>query len=265
MNRGAGVRKGARPFLILLLAVPLRAAPLDKDPEWLRLLHVKEGRSDAKPGPFFLTPDGNIDPRGELEALTKALDAGGEEPARCRFPARVAWLAGKLGRDPAPLLVPCAKFAAWRDLLAADGVALVFASAYMNNPSSMFGHTFLRLERRGPDRLLDNSLNFAAETAETSGVAFAYRGLMGLYPGKYTAMPYYMKVQEYGGIENRDLWEYRLDLSSAEVARLAAHAWELGFAEFPYYFLSKNCSYQLMPALEAAAPRLTLFGEPPIV
>ncbi|TBR16865.1 DUF4105 domain-containing protein [bacterium] len=275
MNRGAGVRKGARPFLFLLLAARVQAAPLWEEPEWRRLLHIKGSVTDARPGPFFLSPDG--EPRAELEALETALrddspdplstaaEPAGPEPRRCRFPARVAWLAERRGLDAAELLKPCRRFAAWRDLLAADGVALVFASAYLNNPSSMFGHTFLRLERRGEDRLLDNSLNFAAETAETSGVAFAFRGLTGLYPGKYTAMPYYLKVQEYGAIENRDLWEYRLNLSSAEVSRLAAHAWELGQAEFPYYFLSKNCSYQLMPALEAAAPRLTLFGTPPIV
>ena len=179
MNRGAGVRKGARPFLLLLLALPLRAAPLWEEADWLRLLHFKGGVSDAKPGPFFLAKEGKTDAKAELEALTAALDDPSPEPPRCRFPARVRWLAGKLGRDAEPLLAPCAKFKAWRDLLAAEGVALVFASAYMNNPSSMFGHTFLRLERAGPDRLLDNSLNFAAETGETSGVLFAVRGLGG--------------------------------------------------------------------------------------
>lgn len=275
MNQGAGVRKGARLFLFLLLAVPARAGELWLDHEWLRLLHVKDGATDARPGAFFLSRKG--DPREEFEALMAVLEDDSPdplpskaefakpEPTRCRFPARAVWLAGRLGLDPAKVLAPCRRFSAWRDLLAADGVALVFASAYMNNPSSMFGHTFLRLERAGPDRLLDNSLNFAAETSETSGVAFAIRGLTGLYAGKYTAMPYYLKVHEYGSIENRDLWEYRLNLSNAEVARLAAHAWELGQAEFSYYFLSRNCSYQLMPALEAAAPRLNLFGTPSIV
>jgi hypothetical protein len=277
MTLGAGVRKGARLFFFLVFAAPA-GANLWEDPQWLRLLHYKGGVSDALPGPFFLSTDGGRDPRAELEALTAALgddtpdplptkaEPAGPEPLRCRFPARTAWLAGRLGRDAGALLAPCRRFAAWRDLLAADGVALVFASAYLNNPSSMFGHTFLRLERRGPDRLLDNSLNFAAETGDQSGFLFAFKGLFGLYPGKYTAMPYYMKVQEYGAIENRDLWEYRLELSPEETARLAAHAWELGQAEFRYYFFSKNCSYQLMPALEAAAPRRTLFpGSPPIV
>ncbi|MBI2362151.1 MAG: DUF4105 domain-containing protein, partial [Elusimicrobia bacterium] len=154
-------------------------------------------------------------------------------------------------------------------LMYAGGVSLIFASAYLNNPSSMFGHTFLRMERsavKDDARLLDHTLNFSAETDETSGVLFAFRGLFGLYPGKYSAAPYYYKVQEYGNIEFRDLWEYRLALSSGEVAALVAHSWEMGRAVFPYYFLSKNCSYQLMPALEAAVPRLELMpGSPPVV
>jgi hypothetical protein len=67
-----------------------------------------------------------------------------------------------------------------------------------------------------------------------------------------------MKVVEYNGIENRDLWEYELNVSSTDVERLAAHAWEIGQITMPYYFFSKNCSYQLLPLLEAVAPRLSL-------
>lgn len=282
MNREAGVRTGARLFLLLLLAAPAGAAGLAEEPAWRALLHIRPqgffGReaSDAEPGPFFLTPRG--EPRAELEALTAALDddapdplpsrsePAGPEPVRCRYPARVEWLAGRLGRDAAALLAPCRRYKAWRDLLAPRGLALVFAAAYMNNPSSMFGHTFLRVEREGSDRLLDNSVNFAAETDEQSGFLFAFKGLTGLYPGKYSAMPYFMKVQEYGAIENRDLWEYRLQTTPEELERLAAHVWELGPAVFPYYFFSKNCSYQLMPALEAVSPRMAVFpGSPAIV
>ncbi|MBI3300171.1 MAG: DUF4105 domain-containing protein [Elusimicrobia bacterium] len=271
---GAGVLRGARPALVLALLLASRAAagPLWEDPAWLRLLHFKDGAGEARPGPFYLAPAGRTDPRAELEALRAALDApppSDGEPAYCRFPARTAWLAARDGRDAAALLAPCRRFADWAKLMDAENVTLVFASAYLNNPSSMFGHTFLRMERRGigdGERLLDNTLNFAAETAETSGVLFAFRGLTGLYPGKYSASPFYMKAQEYGNIEFRDLWEYRLALSPAEVERLVAHAWEMGEADFPYFFFSKNCSYQLMPALEAAAPRLTLMpGSPPLV
>ncbi len=217
---------------------------------------------------------GRRDPRAELEAEVAALFApepgGGVQHPRCRFPARAAWLEERLGLDPARLPpADCSKYEAWRSLMDAGSVSLIFASAYMDNPSSMFGHTFLRMERSAPGedrRLLDNTLNYAAFTGDDGGVTFALKGLLGLYPGTYTVMPYYMKIQEYNNIDNRDLWEYQLALSTAEVDRLAAHAWEMGPAEFPYYFFSKNCSYQLMPVLEAAAPRPSLMpGSPPIV
>jgi hypothetical protein len=293
VNGGAGGPRIARPLLFLLLlaaASIARAAPAAEEslakaralklweaPEWLRLGHWRPVRgkpvSDAVKG-FFLSPSGRTDPRDELEAEVLGLFA--EEPGagvqhpRCRFPARAAWLEERLALDAKDLPpADCSKYESWRKLMDASSVTLIFASAYLSNPSSMFGHTFLRLGRSGtgPDQVLrDNTLNFAATTGDDGGVLFAVKGLLGLYPGEYTVMPYYMKIQEYNNIDNRDLWEYSLALSSAEVERLAAHAWEMGQAQFPYYFFSKNCSYQLMPALDAAAPRLNLMpGSPAIV
>lgn len=295
MTGGTGGRFFARPafFLALLLALPARAEgpaeaalakarelKLASSPEWLRLGHWKPGRfgrgvvSDARSKGFFLSPAGMTNPEAELEAMIAGLydPAPGPDPqpARCRFPARSAWLTGRLGIDSETLpAADCAKYEDWKRLMDPASVSLIFASAYLNNPASMFGHTFLRLERGksgSRDRLLDNTLNFAAETGKDGGAMFAVKGLMGLYPGEYTVAPYYMKVQEYNNIESRDLWEYRLALTAEEVERLAMHAWEMGDAIFPYYFLSKNCSYQLMPALEAAIPSRTLMpGSPAIV
>ena len=293
MKRGTGGLRIARPLLIFLaLLAPAfaaaapgadealskaRAARLWEEPQWLRLGHWKRSRwlgeweSDARGG-FFLSAAGPRDPRAELEADVAGLFDGGTastEAPRCRFPARSAWLEEKLGLEPSSLPpADCSKYENWRRLLDLRSASMIFASAYLDNPSSMFGHTFLRLERRATegDPLRENTLNFAADTGGDGGVLFAVKGLLGLYPGKYTVMPYYMKIAEYNGMENRDLWEYSLNLSTAEADRLAAHAWEMGHAEFPYYFFSKNCSYQLMPALEAAAPRLNLMpGSPPIV
>lgn len=286
MNRGAGGPGIARPLLFLLLALPAgaaapaevraraEAAALWDDAVWRRLLHYKPAlggalKGDATEG-LYLSPRGRVDPRAELLASVDALfdpvvDAEGETAA-CRLPARSAWLRERLGLGPGPA---CPRFEEWRRLLDARSVTLVFASSYINNPSSMFGHTFLRLERAGvgeEERLRDNTLNFAGETGDDNGVFFAVKGLLGFYPGRYTAVPYFLKAAEYGHIESRDLWEYRLALEPEEVRRLAEHAWEVGRSTFPYYFLSKNCSYQLMPFLEAAAPRLELFpGSPPIV
>ena len=81
-------------------------------------------------------------------------------------------------------------------------------------------------------------------------------------------MPYYVKVQEYSNMESRDLWEYELTLSAAQVSRLVMHAWETRATHFDYYFFSRNCSYQLLALLEAADPdlhlieRLRAIGDP---
>lgn len=289
MTWGAGGPRIARPlFLCLALlaaAVPARAGreealararelELWKAPEWTRFLHYKAvwggPRGDATEG-LYLSPEGRRDPRAELEASVAAFfdraPAPDGDDRLCGFPARRAWLKARLGAalDGAPPL-SCPVHEQWKALLALKSATLVFSSAYMSNPSSMFGHTFLRLGRGQDDPLRDNTLNFAADTGGDGGVAFALKGLAGLYPGRYTAMPYHMKVMEYAHIESRDLWEYRLNLSPDELERLGEHAWEMGRSTFPYYFFSKNCSYQLMPALEAAAPRLTLMpGSPAIV
>ncbi|HBB68233.1 MAG TPA: hypothetical protein DCZ93_13255 [Elusimicrobia bacterium] len=59
-------------------------------------------------------------------------------------------------------------------------------------------------------------------------------------------------------MENRDLWEFPLNLTTEEIDRLLRHGWELGKAAFPYKFFSRNCSWQLMPLLDIVKPGLDL-------
>jgi hypothetical protein len=123
----------------------------------------------------------------------------------------------------------------------------------------MYGHTFLRLGRKnyGSDEpLLDYTANFAAQTNTKNGLLFAIKGLAGGYPGAFSTHPYYIKVQQYNNLESRDLWEYKLNFTQEEIDRLLNHLWELGPTWMSYYFLNKNCSYQLLPVLEVARPSL---------
>ena len=55
----------------------------------------------------------------------------------------------------------------------------------MNNPSSMFGHTLLRIDcrhRRTPI-CSRTAVNFSADTGGDGGVAFAFKGILGYYDG----------------------------------------------------------------------------------
>jgi hypothetical protein len=216
---------------------------------------------------FFNAADGKDDPRAELEATLRSFfsalpDGADQQHPQCRFPARYAWLAAELGFEASRLPRPeCRRYREWRAALDAKQLTLVFASAYLDNPGSMYGHTLLRIDAANQDertRILAYTLSFAADTNETNGLVFAMKGLFGGYAGVYSMLPYYVKVREYGDLENRDLWEYELDFSAEEIERVLRHAWEILPAYYEYYFFDENCSYHLLGLLQVARPDLEL-------
>lgn len=183
----------------------------------------------------------------------------------CDYPARYAYL-----REQYPERVPdapsCPALSDWLTGIDAEQATLIFASDYLNNPSSMFGHTLLRIDAKSHSddvRLLSYAINYSAQTNTTNGLEFAWKGLTGGYPGAFSLLPYYEKVKEYNDWESRDLWEYELALTSAEVHRLLLTYWEWQEQPRPYYFLSSNCSYELLGLLEMARPGLDLQSQFP--
>ena len=265
----------ADPAYLDELVARSRELRLSERREWNRLVHYApnlitpgvHGLADARR--FYLAPDGKTDPRNELEATLAAFFSDVQETDKvqnpqCAFIARYHWLDTQLRFDPARLgKQTCRRFEEWRRTLNPQGLTLIFPAASLNNPSSMYGHTLLRVDAKDQDektRLLAYAINYAANTDETNGVAFAINGLFGGYPGTFSMMPYYLKVREYSDMENRDVWEYQLDLSPDAIDRVLMHVWELGPVYFDYYFFDENCSYYLLELLEAARPDLNLTG-----
>ncbi len=242
---------------------------------WRTLVHyrvhpvTRVDRSLADDSDFFLSPQGVRDPAQELDATlaaffdTDTLHALGQ-PAACRFIARYQWLHEKLHFDASIMPTPdCPRYRQWRAGIQADKVTLIFPSAYLNSPASMYGHTFVRLDPRPEpgqtsSPLLSYAVNYAANGDENEGLAYALKGLTGLYAGQFTNAPYYLRIREYNDLENRDIWEYELTLTPQEIDRLLAHTWELGPTRFDYYFFDENCSYHLLSLLDAARPELGL-------
>ena len=181
-------------------------------------------------------------------------------PARCRFPARYEWLKETLPIDTSRLPTPsCPELDNVLFQVNPRSVAMIFASAHMNAPASMFGHTFLRMDSAYESPLLSYAVNYAATiNRKDGGIAYAFKGLFGYYPGYYSILPYYEKVREYGSMEQRDLWEYSLNLTEREVRRMSLHVLEMRDIYSDYYFLDENCSYDLLFLLEAARPSAKL-------
>lgn len=243
---------------------------LAKKSYWLQLGHYRsailtEWKSEVDSEIFFLAKSGKTDPYAELLATVNNFNATGlteieANKLRCDFPARYTWLKSKIANNWPEL--NCTELNQWKEVMNPAGITLVFPTAFMNSPSSMFGHTLLRVDAKDQNRhreLVAFAINFAAQPdPEDNAAAYALKGLIGQYPGNFTVMPYYRKVREYNDIESRDIWEYKLNFTEEEVELILLHLWELQRATFDYYFIDENCSYQLLSLLQLANEELDL-------
>ena len=262
-----------------------RALQLDlaNSVEWRRLVHYYPSsrsktliESHVDDERFFLASDGKTNPRAELLATIEQLLSTDFAPSsktdslspHCRFVARTLWLREKLDLSYAPVPPQCIAFHDWLKRVKPHTITLIFPASFLNSPSSMFGHTLLRIDPENIDSdsdWLSWSLNFAADVGDDAVTAgYAFKGIAGAYDGKFHSVPYFQKLQEYGAIENRDIWEYKLDLTPQEVERLVMHAWELNDISFDYYFFRQNCSFRLLELIEWARPSLALTDQFPM-
>lgn len=233
---------------------------LDQDITWQRLMNAnKNQKSEVTYAGYFLSENGKNNLKEELKADISALfiPTQDNQSIRCKFPARSQWLIQQLGIQENELpQVKCSEFENWIGQIKPYKATLIYATDFMGNPSSMFGHTLLRLDPKDQQQLnlVSYAVNYAATVAGNDNWSYAWKGLTGQYPGEYSLMPYYRKVKEYGDFESRDLWEYELNLSPEETRFLVSHIWEMQHVSFPYYFVSDNCAYRLLGLVDLVKP-----------
>jgi len=244
-----------------------------KDIEWLNLLHYQGGPeltdflSQVDDPVFFNAKDGKTNPKNELKETLISLYATSnlnqDEHAQCRNIARFNWLKSKYPNSfkNTPHIV-CKQYNKWRREVPEEKVSLIFPAYHLNSPSSMFGHTLLRIdpaENEQGSTWLSTAVNFGANIQNSdNSIFFAVKGLAGGYSGTFIVAPYYEKIKEYNRHENRDIWEFPLNLTPAETKRIVLHLWELKNIKFDYYFFDENCSYRLLELLQVARPELKL-------
>lgn len=255
--------------LLLWPAAVSAEARVPVDAGWLALGHYRPSRwgdtyvSTIDSENFFLSKQGKTSPEAELLATIELFSNSGNEEQKCLLPARYKYLKKrgfKLAEFP-----KCEELEKFYDDLQPSGVTLLFTDAYMNNPSSLFGHTLMRIDtgRKGT-QLLAHGVNYGAFTAGSeNSVLFAVWGLTGGYFGGFTVKPYYDIINTYNNIENRDIWEFNLNLTPEELDFFVAHLWEIGHTQTRYYFFTQNCSYMLMETLDAVRPELRLADDFP--
>ncbi|XOZ33118.1 DUF4105 domain-containing protein [Halomonadaceae bacterium KBTZ08] len=261
-------------LLLVLATAPLWAQASNEQladhPRWQALLHINQGttwryqgRSYIDDPDFFLHDSGATDPAAELQASIEQLRPAASE-VRCEFPARYRFLSQQLDWPDDGGLSHCNDYQQWREAMPGERVALIFPASYLNSPSSMFGHTLLRIDRGNDEDgvWLSRAINFGATVqGQENSLLYVYRGLFGGYPGYFSNVPYMNKIRDYAHLENRDMWEYQLNLTQSEREWLLAHLWELEDIEFDYLFMDENCSFRLLELISLARPDTGLMAD----
>ena len=251
-----------------------------KSPRWLALgrWHGREGswKGDILGGYFYLDSFGRTDPRRELAATIRdILDsqdlspyAHDTTPVRMhpliKFRARLRFLEESLGIRPEDLPAEDdSRWLRWRDGIRPNHVVLVYASSYMGNPASLFGHALLRFDaddREGSRVVLNYGVAYGA-AMPPGDPWYAVKGLLGLYPGYYSIAPYYLSLQKYEYLESRDLWEYPLLPGQHGGPGPPGACLEEGSCRSRYLFFNGNCSNRLLDLLDAIRPGSHLADE----
>ena len=214
------------------------------DPGWLRLLHFQDSKSIIDDPAFFLAPAGKSDSAAELRATIEAFRYN--PLTQCEFPARSRFLRQQGFHFNS---VPCPHLKSFLKKLDPKSLTLVYPASFFNNPASMFGHTFLRVDSANGLKLTSTAINYGAAALDPVGFIYAFKGLLGYYQGYFTTEPYHQHVKSYIKQENRDIWEFELNFSKADTIYILEHLWELQGHWADYYFLSENCSSMVLELL----------------
>lgn len=264
-----GVNKNALPYGLS----DEQVVQLSEHVLWRRLLMFSDAPKNPKKDSslitddeFFLSKSGKSSPKDELVAMLSAM-ARGDDEAMCRFPARTRWLGDELdalGINVSVSDVKCADFHAWVDDINAMALSLVFAEEHGNNIGSAFAHAFMRIDGRADDEagVHATAMNYTVASDSSDGaLAAAIKPIIGKYQGVMEILPYQVKAHDYLVKDERDLWEYRLNLSDLEVDQIMRHIWEVRDLKRPYYLTHDNCATEIARLVDVVRADEALFSK----
>lgn len=217
---------------------------LSNNPYWLKLLYYENNTSIINDDSFFLSENGKVNPKEELDQTLKSFQK--DNSLICKYPARYKWLNSKLQLDIKKQNCPKLENFLKPDF---SKFSIVFTSPRYDSPGSVFGHTFLKVY----SKTIPYAINYAAKVPENeNSFLYAYRGMTGKYQSGYKILPYSRKDYEYRSEESRDLIEFDLELSDDEKENILLYMFEIKDTRQDYYFLSRNCSSELLKLLDLA-------------
>lgn len=214
---------------------------LSQSPQWKALLHIYNEDYEIKDPHFFLGKSSTSTPKQEFTLLLEALQRN-DTAKICRFPARSLWVQNALELPPFDFSA-CNELIEFKEKAPAESVAFVFASENISQPTSIMGHSFLKIAGKNNKGIqVEHAISFFTEIEDANFFRLAFESIVTGKKGYYTLTPYHDYKVNYIFGEQRSLWEKYLKLTPMSQQLLQFHLFELKGIEFEYFFHSFNCS-----------------------
>ncbi|MBD3585665.1 DUF4105 domain-containing protein [Salinimonas sp. HHU 13199] len=174
----------------------------------------------------------------------------------CHYPARKQFIESFLNLPPGSLSPErCAEYEEFRRSVPTDEAYLVFAAENVTSASSMMGHIMLRFDGRNDENInVQHGVTFFTELNSLNIPLLLYDTLIKGKPGIFQVAPYAPFQQHYRQTEQRNVWEYTLDLNKSDKSLIAGMIWELGQFSPDYFFHTYNCATVTQLLLTLARP-----------
>mgnify|MGYP005988665811 CR=1 FL=1 len=207
---------------------------------WKSLIHSRNGKPSIKDKSFLLSSN-NFSLKNELILNIQSIYTDIEY--KCKFPARYNWLTNKY---PHLRIInnsfQCKNFNEYLTKTNASSLDLIFVSENIKNPSSMMGHIFFKINGFYNRKKRSNAVSFFTEVNHLNIPVLAYESIIKGMPGYFILRPYEKQISSYINNEERNIWEYRLNLSKEQLTLIYYHLWELKDINLTYFFTGFNCA-----------------------
>lgn len=213
--------------------------PLEILKRWSNILYISDNYSPS--GEWF---SGNK--HNSLDEFHHHLK--NSDNLKCLFPMRSTFLFEN-GFINDLDLSQCEELMSFSKSLSFNNISLMLTSELLDSPASSYGHISIVFHNNTTPELDSEVIHFSA-VQKDEGLKSTISGLTGGLYGYFFKDKFHKKYFEYSIKEQRKIHLWKLNLSESEKKYLTLSLFELKKAQFRYYFLGKNCSFQIAKLLE---------------
>ncbi len=212
-----------------------------KHPTWAALLHTIDGLTQIQDPSFVLSKD-NFSLQNELIATIRLLESNSK--ASCQFPARRQFILDTLNITSSTISKPvCKDYLIFKKKAPADYVSLIYATENISQPSSMMGHIMLKISGKNDKGLdVEHGVSYFTELNSFNVPVIIWESLVTGKNGYFQLSPFQEALNHYLNVEQRNVWEYKIDIAKNKKEVFHDHLWELKKTKLKYFFNSYNCA-----------------------